>query len=59
MGPFIEWAMFPFVSVPSIVRNFVRAGLAPAELKHQCARPRDDGARAGESNINLTRSKPV
>jgi hypothetical protein len=32
--------MFPFVSVGSIVRNFVRAGLAPAELKHQRARPR-------------------
>jgi hypothetical protein len=51
--------MFPFVSAVSIVRNFVRAGLAPAELKHQRARRERDDARAGESNINLTRSKPV
>ena len=52
--------MFPFVSAPTIVRNFPREGLAPAELKHQCAR-RPDGAAppANESNINLTRSKPV
>jgi hypothetical protein len=51
--------MFPFVSVGSIVRNFVRAGLAPAELKHQRRATARDDARAGESNINLTRSKPV
>jgi len=52
--------MFPFVSALSIVRNFVRAGLAAAELKHQRARGRDCATpTASESNINLTRSKPV
>jgi hypothetical protein len=59
MARLIGRTMFPFVSAGSIVRNFVRAGLAPAELKHQRVRRERDDARAGESNINLTRSKPV